>query len=438
MRSVVGLALALVVSAVGCDGGLGRAVVGTRPVDDGGRSSMCAVTPACVPPETPSPAAFAIPPERLEPPRFDDCDADGTPDVEDPCPGVAASEGGCDAARHACDRLQAGEGDLAGADLRGCRPADPVEVSAQLSLAGVDLSCASVRLRSSRALASTSLDLIGARVRRSALSFESPGAWVIELDGIEVRESFLRASGGARLHVEDGTLSDARVVLAPSGSGPGDASPALSLVGGTVDGTSVAEQSGPWPGGVRIDGATLSASTLSVMNLELSSATVMDSALDASSLIAVDADVSRSAIRAPYALLSGSTLGSVVFAQCADLSIVDSALEDVDVPACGPDRFRLSGSIVTDSRLGGGVVMMDGKLSVSVVGGVPGTSLHTERAELEAVTLCDLEAGVFRGGALRCIRCAPETFMDGMNVCIDGAALARRGCPPLEFAPSCP
>lgn len=432
-------ALAIVIACValaGCDG-LGRPIVGTRPVRDGGTDESCEVTPMCRPIRTVDPSAFVVPPHRLAAAVYADCDQDGIADAVDNCPGVANEDQRdvCEVARAECERLRSGETGRAYADLRGCRLEGPTPVGQGFSLRGAQLQCAALSLV---AVHDATLDLSQADLTRASLELESATAWVADATRARLRGTFVRLRGGARLRAPDAIVADASLVVEPSGAGGADASPAVELTASDIEATVIFEARSAWPGRVRVERSNVRATTFDVAVLDVVTSMVTTSHVAADELVALDADFVSVGVRAPYAALSAVRLRDVVFAECADLHVAASELEDVDVPVCEPDRFRLIDTNARGVNFGGGARMTGGRLAASVVGGGPASVLLTEEAELDAVTLCDLGAAAFHGGQLRCVRCGEDAFMGGTTVCLSGAHIFERGCPAIEFAPECP
>ncbi|MCZ7687320.1 MAG: thrombospondin type 3 repeat-containing protein [Sandaracinaceae bacterium] len=210
------LALTACLALVGCDG-LGRPIVGTRPISDGGGDDSCDLTPMCRPLRAADPSALSVPLERLSPERFADCDDDGVGDAMDNCPGVPNEDQRdvCATARSACDRLRAGDTGSAYTDLRGCRIEEPLAVGVGFSLAEAQLDCASLTIVGPESAQPALLELGQASLRRASLTLESGTPWIADASRAQLRGSFLRLRGGARLRAHEAVLSDARVVIEP-------------------------------------------------------------------------------------------------------------------------------------------------------------------------------------------------------------------------------
>ncbi len=431
---------ALVLAAIllaGCDG-LGRGIVGPRPLVDAGADDQCDVTPACRPLRTVDPAALVIPDERLAPPRYADCDADGVEDEMDVCPGVPNEEqlDECAAARFACERLRAGDTNASYEDLRGCRIEEPIEVAPGFSLARADLSCSSFSFVASSAQGM--LDLTQARLTNASLTLSSDDAWIVDATRAQLTGTFVRLAGGARLRGRDAVLTDARVVVEPGPAAGTDPSPAVELTAANVEASTFFEAPSAWPGRVRVERSTVRDTTFAVRVLDLvGPMPVQGSTLGAAELLGLDLELTTVRVRADYAAIAGSDLRDVVFATCDDLLITGSTVEDVDVPACEPDRFRIVESDVIGANLAGGFLIQGSYVGASVIGGGATTVGQTVESELDAVTICDLGAAAFRGGELRCVKCEEDAFMYGASVCLAGAHIFERGCPAIELAPEC-
>lgn len=434
-----GLALAACLALLGCDG-LGRPIVGDRPISDGGEDDSCDLTPVCRPLRAADPSALSVPLERLVPPRFADCDEDGVDDAMDNCPGVANEDQRdvCAAARSACDRLRAGESGVAYTDLRGCRIEEPLAVGAGFSLAGAQLDCASLTLIGPESAQAASLELGQASLRRASLTLESSTPWIADASRGQLRGTFLRLRGGARLRAREAVLADASLVVEPGDARGADPAPAVELTASDVEATTVVEAPSAWAGRVRVERSAVRTTTISAPVVDLVTVSATSASLLASELVGLDVELRTVTVRADYAALSGSHLRDVIFAQCVDVHVVGSQLEDVDVPACEPDRFRLVSSEAIGVNLAGGVHLVETYLGASVVGSGATSVLHTEESELDAVTICDLGAAAFYGGELRCVHCDEDAFMQGTSVCLGGARIFERGCPAIELAPECP
>ena len=433
-------ALWLVLALTACDG-LGRPIVGTQPIPDGGSDEACEVTPACVPVRTVDPGLFMIPAERLVPPVREDCDADGVTDAMDTCVGVPNERQGtqeCAAARASCDALRSGSPDLAGADLRGCRIDEPLEVRPGLSLRGADLSCASLTIVEPAGAAPHVLDLTQANLTGASLAIESEVAPVIvDVGRSQLRDTFLRATGGVRLQARESVLANATLALEPGGSAFSSA-PLLEITASDLDNCALHEAPSAWPGRVRIERSSMRATTIDVAVLELVGASVISSNLGASELFALDAELTSSAVSVGYGAMSMCELRDVIFARCEDLLLTGGMLQNIDVPLCEPDHLRIVEADVVDAHLAGGVWLIDSSLSASILGGGPTSTAHTTESDLDAVTICDLGAAAFEGGELRCVKCEADAFMNGTSVCLAGAHVIERGCPAIELAPECP
>src|SRR5690606_33382644 len=284
-------AVALVLLLAACDG-LGRPVVGTRPVPDGGDDRTCEVTPACVPVRSADPSSFMVPLERRTPPVRRDCDADGVDDERDNCIGVPNEEQDprvCAAAAADCSRLLAGATNLAGADLRGCR-IDALSAPAGLTLRGANLRCASLAFTMPEAAQMEALDVSQANLTGATLSFESEAAIVVDLGRSELRDTFVRASGGVRLRARESVLASSTLVLEPGGRSH-DPAPALELTASDVDSVAIYEAPAAWPGRVRIERSAMRATTLDVAVLDLVGGTVLTSNVGASELFALDVEL---------------------------------------------------------------------------------------------------------------------------------------------------
>lgn len=437
MKRVWVLALVL----LGCDG-IGRPIVGNKPIVDGGEDEQCDVTPACRSLRTVEPAAFVVEPERLRPPVHADCDADGVPDAADNCPGVpneAQAARACGASHRNCERLRNGETNLEGADLRGCRIDEPIVAPPALSFRGADLSCASITLTATAPVdgSAHTLDVSGGKLEGTSLQVESGLAAVtVDLGRSELRNAFIRGSGGARLSVRESVLEAVTLALEPGG-GVESSAPALEITECNVERSVVHEASGAWPGRVRVERSTVRDTTFDVAVLDLVGGLVQESSLGASELVALDVELTGSAVSARYGAFSMCDLRDVIFARCDDLHLMGGRLIDIDVPLCEPERFRVLEAEVIGANLAGGLWLIESRLASSVLGGGDASTTLTEGSELDAVTICDLGAAAFRGGELRCVKCDEHAFMDGTSVCLQGAHIFERGCPAIELAPEC-
>jgi hypothetical protein len=187
-----------------------------------------------------------------------------------------------------------------------------------------------------------------------------------------------------------------------------------------------------------VERSTVTSTTFEVGVLDLVGVTATISHIGAEELLALDSELTRTAVSTRYGAFAACHLRDVVFARCVDLHVAGGLVEAIDVPACEPDRFRIEEAEVLGARIGGGLWLVDGALASSAVGAGPSSALHTTEAELDAVTICDLGAGAFVGGELRCVKCEDDAFMNGSNVCLSGSRIFERACRALEFAPECP
>lgn len=440
MTRVAGISFVLLVALSACDG-LGRPIVGTKPILDGGDDERCEVTPACAPVRAADPSSFIVSAEERTPPVRADCDADGVADAVDNCPGVPNADqdaSACADANASCGRLHEGVANLAGADLRGCRLDEPLAAPAGLTLQGADLSCASLSIVAPDTAQAHTLDVSGANLGGATLAFDSAfAAVIVDLGRSELRGSFVRASGAVRLRARESVLANATLVLEPGGAAH-DPSPALELTASDVDGSTIYEAPAPWPGRVRVERSSVRATTFDVSVLDLVASAVVGSNLGATDLFALDVELTASAVSVRYGAFSMCDLRDVIFARCEDLHLTGGVLEDVDVPLCEPDRLRIVEAAIVGARIAGGLHLVESDLGASILGGGPASVVHTEGADLDAVTICDLGAAAFRGGELRCVKCAADAFMGGTSVCLGGARVVERGCPAIELAPECP
>lgn len=433
-------ALWLVLALSACEG-LGRPIVGTEPLPDGGDGRRCEVTPACVPVRTVDPALFTIPAERLMPPVLGDCDGDLVDDAMDSCVGVPNETQGtqdCAAAQEGCDRLRAGALDLEGADLRGCRVEAPIEIEPGFSLRGADLTCASLTFVEPAARERYTIDASSTTLSGASLAFHAPlAAVIVDLERSELSSTLVRASGGARLRAHEATLRNTALALEP-GDGARDPSPALEITASDLEACAIHEAPSAWPGRVRIERSSVRSTTFDVAALELVGGRVSASHIGASELLALNLDLVTSAVNAPYAAFSMCDLMDVIFARCDDLLLAGGHITSVDIPECQPDRLYAVEATLTDAHIAGGLRLEASRLLSSTLGGGPTTTVHTSYSDLDAVTICDLGAAAFEGGELKCVKCEEDAFMNGTSVCLAGAHIVERGCPAIELAPECP
>ena len=432
-------ALCLLLALSACEG-LGRPIVGTRPLPVPEDTRRCEVTPECVPVRTVDPALFAIPPERLLPPSDGDCDGDSIPDAMDGCLGVPNEPGDvqeCDEAQASCERLRDGAIDFEGADLRGCRIEAPIQLAPGFSLRGADLTCASLTFVEPSAQERYTIDVSAAALSGASLAFEAPlTALIVDLERSELSGTLVRTAGGVRLRAREATLASTTLALAPSEGAP-DPSPALAIIASDLEDCAIYEAPSAWPARVRIERSTVRSTTFDVAALELVGGRMSASHVSASELLALNLDLVTSAVNTPYGAFAMCDLHDVIFARCDDLFLAGGALRSIDIPECQPDRLHVVEAVLTDAHLAGGLRLEASRLLSSTLGGGPTSTVTTAHSELDAVTICDLGAAAFEGGELTCVKCEEDAFMDGTSVCVSGAHLVERGCPPIELAPLC-
>jgi uncharacterized protein YjbI with pentapeptide repeats len=440
MSRIACVVCALASLIAGCEG-LGRGIVGQRPVSDAGDDERCTVSPACVALRSVPSSDFDVDPTRLEPELGGDCDGDAVPDDRDPCVGVPSLEAGheCGAALDACARLAAGARDLRNADLRGCRIDAPIATPDELDLTGADLSCARLTLIAPSAGRSGVLPAQGVTWTNAVLTLEAPeGPWIAELDRTTLRRTLVRLRGSARLSATESIFEDARITVETAGRTVAPTAPAVELRTSNVAGSVLYEHPSAWPGRMRIERSTVQSTRFATQVLELVNTNVASSSLGGAELLALGGELAQSSVRVDYGAIAGTSVRDVIFAQCVELQVSAAVLQNVDVPACPAEHFRVESSEILDSRLAGGLDLVESTLRTSTIGGGPDTIVRTEEAELDVVTVCDLGAAAFYGGELRCVRCEEDAFMRGASVCVGGAELYERGCPAIELAPECP
>lgn len=422
---------------VGCDG-IGRPIVGFVPVPDADVERTCEVQPACVDVRTVPEEDFELP--EVMPPFAPplDCDADQVNDPEDNCPGVpnptqAPSE--CAAAANACARLRNGDLSLRDADLRGCLLDGPIALREDLDMTGVELGCSAITFVAEEPITLRLDEAIGSNVW---LRFEGPIALSVRrttLDGSRVS-----LEGGASMSLDDSILRNTAVWLDPEADIPltDGTAPNIDVRASSLELVTVREPSSARAARMRVDRSSITASTINVPSLDVISGPVVGSRLAATDLTLSEVEVNASSLRGDFVSISSATVSDVVFARCVDLRVSDSELADVDVPACEPERFRTLRTVITGSRVEGGLDMDTSELNASVLVGGPGTTFIERNSIVNGVQFCDaLTGGVFLQGEIRCAGCGYDAFMGGNAVCVSDTALFERGCPAIELAPSC-
>lgn len=436
------LVLSLLVIA-GCDGGLGRPIVGTVDTPDADSERTCEVQPACVPVRTVPEADFELA-EQMPPysPPLD-CDADLVEDPEDNCPGVpnpTQSPQECADAVSDCARLRAGDRALRSADLRGCLLDGPIELMGDLDLSGIEgaptrLGCSALTFVAETPV---TLYLDDAVANDVWLRFDGPISVSVRRTTID--GSRVSLEGGASMTVDVGILRNTALWLDPRAQIPLSDGPApnIDVRVSSLELITVHEPPSTRAARMRVDRSTISASTINVPSLEVIDGPIVGARLAAADLSLIGTEVTASSLRSDFLSISSAFLSDVVFARCVDVRVSDTTMSDVDVPTCEPERFRALRTIIEASRIEGGLAMNNGEIAASVVVGGPGTSFVERDATVNGVKFCGaLEAGFFLRGEIRCAGCDYETFMDGNAVCLSDTTLFERGCPAIELAPSC-
>ena len=437
--ALVGCAL---LGSAGCEGGLGRPIVSARPEPDAGDDRVCEVGPMCRALRRLPPGHFDVPTAAATTPLLD-CDDDSVEDAFDNCLGVpnpTQAARACVSAHEACDRLRAGETALRNADLRGCIVEAPIEVTADLDLAGARIGCSHIVLRASDG-EPHGVDLSGAEIRSASIVLIGQATPLdADLSDATVREAELTIEGTASLHARGATLEGVAVYVLPAAEVvPLEATPggALDLSDTSLSLVTIHEAASSRAARIRIQDSTLSASTLNVQALSLVAVEASDSRIAASELHAQQLERRHGELLASTATIASSVLTDVVFDRCGDLRVTDCELGAVDIPACEPGHAEAYRTIFVGARLAGGLEVLECEIRGSVVGDGPSTSLVSRSSVLDGTTLCELGAAAFYGGEIRCTRCADDAFMGGRTVCVDGTALYERGCPAIELAPLC-
>ncbi len=431
------VSLAALLALVACDG-VGRPIVGRVDDGDGGAGRRCEASPACRPVPTLPADHFAVPRAPIAPTALD-CDGDLVDDAVDNCVGVPNPTQGpsdCEVARASCARLAAGDRALAGADLRGCALDEPVVLAGDLSLRGADLRCSVIPLAAGAHGAE--VDLREAVVTSTQLSLESEGPATLDVSRTTLSRSSALVGGAARLYA-DGAIFEESALFVAAGSGAtgGPGGPAIDVAASNFAQTTIYEAPARRPGRVRIERSQLTATRVDARVLGLYGASVTASRLAADELDVQDSELVSSEIRSDRGAFAGVEMTEVVFDRCLDLRIAHSDLVGVEVPACPPERLRVTQSELEGCNLAGGVELEESIFLAGVIGGGPTTTLTSRASELDGSRFCDLGAARFYEGELRCVRCDDHAFMDGASVCLSGTSLFERGCPAIEFAAAC-
>lgn len=431
MRALAVLALLALIG--GCDG-IGRPIVGIVPGSDGGGPRTCEVGPSCRPLRTLDEGRFDVPRVPPELPALD-CDGDLVDDFVDNCPGVpnpTQAQRACDAARAACERLVRGDTDLADADLRGCRPEVPIELTGGLNLRGASLRCSEITFSGTPG---SSVDLTEADVDTSIIRIAEAS---IDVSRSTLRRSSIVTSGATRIVAHGSIFDDVGFFVSPTGEVvPGPPAPLLDATRSNFARVTFYEPPSIRPGRIRIDRSSLSSSVFSVQLLGLYGTSVVASHLAAVELDAQEVEFTSCTIRTSRGAFASATLTDVIFDRCIELRISNSEVEDVDIPSCPPEGFRAFRSDFLGCNVQGGLELIESYYAAGVLGGDTAGTLIARDSVIDGVRFCDLAGAAFFDGELRCVRCGYDAFMEGRSVCISGSTIFQRGCPAIELAAEC-
>lgn len=434
MRAAI---VSMVLCLIACDG-VGRPIVGRTSEGDGGEPRSCEASPTCRAPRTLAVDHFDVPRVAPEPPS-QDCDEDLIDDTVDNCPGVPNPTQGatdCDRARSGCERLAMGHASLEGADLRGCRLDAPIPLNRSLSLRGADLRCADVTFAAED---EASVDLTDTVVTASRLRIEAVRPVLVDTSRTTFTDSALALTGAARL-VADGAIFEGSTLLVDPAGGvvvSGEGAAAVDVARSNFTQSTIWEAPSSQPGVIRLDGSSLTASTIDVRVLDLHRADVASSRIAADTLDAFEADLTVSQVRTARGSFASSTLNDVVFATCESLHLSDCEVAGSDFPLCPPEGLRTFRTELDGCTVAGGARLEESEYYAGVIGGGPTSTLLTSGSTIDGVRFCDLGAAAFLGGEIRCTHCGYDSFMGGSSVCVSGAVLTERGCPAIELAPEC-
>lgn len=420
------LVLLLVLGAVlvACDG-VGRAIVGPRELDAGSIDAGMRVLP-CDPLRTVPPEQFVFDETRLIPPA--DCDEDGIPDEEDACPGVPDMTRSCTLQEHWCAAIAAGEGDLGGADLRGCTAT--VELQGDLSLRSAQLECARITFVSE---AGHQVDLRGAFADRAILHARGSGSTTLVLSEARLVDAIVRVEGGAHVHAEAGLYEGGIIEIGPgASSGDGAAPPAVTFRNGLLDNMTIIEHGAGRPGRVRFENMVVTNSFVRTPVLDLLAGVMQTSTLDIDDLTGVEAELTTTALRTREAVLSDGRLEDVIVDRCESLDAISVDMMNVDLPGCVDAPVQLRHGRVHKSRIGAANVR--GTAFFDCVFG-HAESLELLRVTVEEARMCELGNVQIRESGLSGIDCEPD---DIEMVCVDHSTKTRIWCPPIAAAPQCP
>jgi hypothetical protein len=377
------LAWACLPLGLGCDG-VGRALVGERPVSDPHADPCDRSVPSCVDPPLPvapvglPDAATAVDLEPCRASRIAVCPrATQGRTGGDPVP-VAP---GCEP-EHNSDDTTTDFGVLARRSCDALRIVGEDQLAAPIvQLADVQLDSVNVRIDSARPL---TLQLVSASLLHVWFELHGPITLSIEASANvhDLRVSAPEpAAGRAQLTIEN-VRADALAI-------------------GTVDAA--------FGGDVVMRRSTLQHLAVHASSLELESVSAVDMRVDTQRLSASDATLLRMASSADRTLLADCTVSEARFADCAEFTAIAGIIKGSRIDGCS-EPARLYGTSFSDGVLDGPVALDHANLSAVRFG------LH-ERADIQAwdshisyVRFCSpLQSASFGGtSSIVCGHCEPS------------------------------
>jgi len=364
--------------ALGCHG-VGRALVGERPVPQRGGDLCADPVPACV--DDPQPDAPQDIPAAAEPIDLSVCGATraaGCTLGDVPAVGANPAAASCDP-----ETLPASQTNAVGALERR--------------------SCDALRIVDGGEPDARRVTVASAQLEFVNISIHTVLPLTLELESVSLQHVWLELHGPVTLRILSSlSFSDVRI------SAPDEvaARPMLELERVRGAGLSIGTSDAEFHGEVVIRRSTLAQVRMRASSIEMESVALTDAELETEHLEASDATLQRLKVSAGRTLLSVCTVASAWFDDCTAFSANAGTLRNSRIEGCS-EGARLYGASFQEGVLDGQLVLDHANLSRVRLGLHERTDIAAWDAEFDYVRFCSRDQSLSFGGksTVACSRC---------------------------------
>jgi uncharacterized protein YjbI with pentapeptide repeats len=383
--------LACAYLALGCNG-VGRALVGERPVPQPGADICAEPTPAC-----------AAEPDA-EPPE-------GVPDMAAPIDLAA-----CGAVRDASCAAEDPRAVGPNAAAPGCAAQGPSAVSTNAVAALERRSCDALRIVDDGRPDLRNVTVPAVRLDAVNISIETVLPLTVELESVSLQHVWFELHGPVTLRITGSQLfSDVRFSATDLASRA-----VLELDGVRGDALSIGAEGAEFHGDVVVRRSSLRQVSMLANTLEFESVALTNAVLQGDRLDVADATMQRLLVSARRTLLSACTVSSAHFTDCTAFSAIEGTLQKSRIEECS-EGVRLYGGSFEEGTLDGQLVLDHAELSKVRLGQFEPTDIAAWDAHLAYVRFCSPAQSVSFGGAssVACARCdAPKHELREVAACV--------------------